>query len=158
MRKRYFFKKILVIISFLITIISCKNEGDNAIKESLNKELIIEETENMNFAEKDYSELFNEIISNEDDNIFSSENIIGNSICEIHNRQMYKENIRIHYGLIKPTDNEMEYYKLRSRFFPNSNDSVNGGCVVSDKKYYEGYICEECNTERDKYIIILEIK
>jgi hypothetical protein len=85
-------------------------------------------------------------------NIATNDNAFTeNNICEIHYQQMTKENIRIRYGLIKINNTEMEYYRLRLKYFPNSNDPINGGCINTGKIFFESYICEECNKERDKY-------
>jgi hypothetical protein len=138
MCRKCFFKGIFfVILSFII--ISCRNE--NFLEKIVNEEPITNANENINSGEIDYSK-----------------NLTENGICEIHNRQMYKGNIRIYYGLIKPTDNEIKYYELRSKYFYNSDDPINGGCFISDIKYFEEYICEECNIERDKYKNILKME
>ena len=70
-------------------------------------------------------------------------------ICQVHHKKMSKVNVEISYGL--PAKATRDYYSLRSQYFPNSSDPVMGGCVVTDQKYAQRYVCDECNIEREKY-------
>jgi hypothetical protein len=157
----------LFIFSLIISILFSRESNDKDKKigkinnESLNKNTIENLDENIGSGmnrHKDYSDSFLKIMSGLDTGSDYNEEFIETDICEIHNRKMAKENIRIYYGLIKLGENAMKYYELRSNYFPNSNDPVNGGCVVRDRRYSEKYICEECNNQRDKYKNILGLK
>ena len=136
----------LFIIS-LVLIVSCKYNDKNIL---VNNELLNENKIEESFDIINYSELNNELINNP---------YIENNICEVHNKIMEMGDVKIFYGLFKPNKNNelMEYYELRSKYFPNSNDALNGGSIVRDINHFEKYICDECNNERDKYRNILGI-
>jgi hypothetical protein len=161
-------KNFLFIFSLIIsTLFSCKSVGKNKKigkidNGPLNKDSTIENLdENIDSginSDKDNSDLSDKVMNGLNTGSDYNEEFIETDICEIHNRKMFKENIRIYYGLIKLGENAMKYYELRAKYFPNSNDSVNGGCVVRDRRYSEKYICEECNNQRDKYKNILGLK
>jgi hypothetical protein len=131
-----------VFIFSLILFVSCKYNDKNIL---VNNELLNENKIEESFDFINYYELNDELINP----------YIENNICEIHNKIMDMGNVKIYYGLIRPNKTLMEYYELRSKYFPNSNDALNGGCIVTDINYYEKYICNECNNERDKYKNIL---
>jgi hydroxymethylpyrimidine pyrophosphatase-like HAD family hydrolase len=168
MKKRDFLRTMSQIIFVLLIIVSCKDKH-NITNEVQIKNINSDVDENINYESilsidingipyRDMTELFNQLkdeLSVETDN---TGDIIENNICEIHKIIMARDSIRIIYGLIKPNNSEMEYYRLRRTYFPNSNDPINGGCVISDIRYLEEYICNECNKERDKYKRILELK
>ena len=143
MRKIYMY---LFIFSLILSA-SCKNNNKNI---PVNNELSNENKTDESFDFINYSELNNESINNSN---------IENNICEVHNKIMDMGDVRIFYGLFKPNKNNklMEYYELRSKYFPNSNDALNGGSIVRDINHFEKYICDECNNERDKYKNILGI-
>ena len=135
-------KYIYLFIFSLMLFVSCKN-NENVI---INNELLNEDKIDESSAFISYSEINNGLINN---------SYIENDICEVHNKIMNMGNVKIYYGLIRPNKTLMEYYELRAKYFPNTNDALNGGCVVLDFDYSKKYICNECNNERDKYKNIL---
>jgi len=78
-------------------------------------------------------------------------NIMSNLSCSIHNQKLHQENILILYGLY---DFDYRYGKLEREYFPNCNDPIWGGCIVRSQTYCSSYVCNECNKERDKYIML----
>jgi hypothetical protein len=169
MNGKYFYKILLV---SSIIIFSCNYTNENA--EFIDKRIVINREENKGKTEqnisvndimyKDLSELYYKVLNEKynNDNFWEETLFWGeeveNNICQIHNIEMYKENIRIYYGLIKPNETKMRYYELQAIYFPNNNSSINGGCVLTDKRYVEKYICDECNKKRSEYKTILGIK
>ena len=79
-------------------------------------------------------------------------NVMDNFLCGIHNQKLHIENIEIKYGYI---DSDIQYEKLKEKYFPYCNDSVLGGCVIPDRSphYKSSFVCNECNKERDKVIL-----
>ena len=84
------------------------------------------------------------------------EKIIKNkdkNICQIHNVIMLKKKITIGYGF--PIGPVSGYTEERENSFPNCDDSLLGGCCVSETSpiYRLKYVCEICNNVREEWKI-----
>lgn len=66
--------------------------------------------------------------------------------CEVHRVPMRWDKVGIWYGL--PVN---EYFDAREAF-PHSARGRCGGCVVLDKKYSWGWVCNVCTSKEDEWI------
>lgn len=62
-------------------------------------------------------------------------------ICAVHDAAMRHDRVPIHYGLPYIP---MRYFENRERLFPNSNQSIMGGCQIGQQTHAEVYYCSPC--------------
>ena len=80
--------------------------------------------------------------------------IVGPSVCPIHNAKMAVVEVPIVYGLLSsianPSATQRAAEAVREAKFPHAERWIWGGCCVSDERTAQVHICAECErAEKD---------
>jgi len=72
----------------------------------------------------------------------------SNAKCPIHGETLLPDKVPIQYGLILPTD---EYMGALENIFPNSNQSIYGGCMVEKREFGYVLFCSSCREAENRW-------
>jgi hypothetical protein len=67
-------------------------------------------------------------------------------MCQLHNAKMTLETVEIKYGLMMPSQDDIETAGASRRLFPNRREALYGGCGVNEDSPRRGkrYVCSSC--------------
>ena len=69
--------------------------------------------------------------------------------CRVHHVALKQAMVPVHYGM---PYFEANYFRAEQKLFPNSNDVVQGGCIVGTLTQELVAYCEQCRTARQQWV------